>query len=374
MRRRVGVTAFRQQFPKKTMAGRCEGAIASTSSTSDIASWPIDQVRFGGRVHHTDGAWGAMGELQMNSKLTKLATACFLSLCTAAPALAGSVTQPGETVGLNTGAPLPPGWYAINTVDWGCRNTTPQHTCTGLTIPVIAWSTPWTIFGARLQFLGAWPAVEVGVQRNLPFDQGTYFNGLYNPLVSGQLAWDLGYGWGFSYLLGAYIDYKSPVAWSDTSLNQRFALSYTANDWAATVNAIWGTHLESVTNRAQLSPCPVQLSPALPLNGCNPNFINVDLTVGHSFGKWQVAWVGFYSSDLNAPILGYQKQSQFAMGGLLGYAFGPVVLQGWLTSDVYEKNYGGKDVRGWVRVILPLNVAGAPFGPSAPATMVRGSR
>jgi hypothetical protein len=109
-------------------------------------------------------------------------------------------------------------------------------------------------------------------------------------------------------------------------------------------------HLDSVTDRAQLSPCPVQLSPA-----------NVDLTVGHSFGKWQVAWVGFHSSDLNTPVLGYQKQSQFAMGGLLGYDFGPVVLQGYLTSDVYEKNYGGKGVRGWVRIVLPLqNVFGAP--------------
>ena len=75
---------------------------------------------------------------------------------------------------------------------------------------------------------------------------------------------------------------------------------------------------------------------------------NIDLTAGRSFGKWQVAWVGFYSSDLNEPILGYQKQSQFAMGGLLGYDFGPVILQGYLTSDVYEKNYGGRDVRGWV--------------------------
>ena len=55
----------------------------------------------------------------MNRTLTKLAAAGALSLCTAAPALAGSVTQPGETVGLATGAPLPPGWYAINTVDWG---------------------------------------------------------------------------------------------------------------------------------------------------------------------------------------------------------------------------------------------------------------
>jgi hypothetical protein len=315
----------------------------------------------------------------MSSKWTKLAAACALSLCTAVQALAGSVTQPGETVGLNVGAPLPQGWYAINTVDWGCRNTNPQHTCTGLTIPVVAWSTPWTLFGGRVQFLAAWPAIEVGVQRtSSPVGtlQGDYFNGMYNPAVFGQLAWDLGYGWGFSYLLGAYFDYSSPVAWSDTSINQRFALSYTANDWAATVNVIWGIHTESVTDRAQLSPCPVSVAVVSPTGlGCNPNFINVDLTIGHSFGKWQVAWVGFGSSDLNEPVLGYQKQSQFATGGLLGYDFGPVVLQGYITTDVYEKNYGGRDIRGWARIILPLNVAGAPFGPSPPpATMVRGSR
>ena len=32
---------------------------------------------------------------------------------------------------------------------------------------------------------------------------------------------------GGRYLLGAYINVNSEVAWSDTSLNQRFALSYT---------------------------------------------------------------------------------------------------------------------------------------------------
>jgi Putative MetA-pathway of phenol degradation len=317
----------------------------------------------------------------MNSRWAKLAAAGALSLCTAAPALAGSVTQPGETVGLNTGAPLPPGWYAINTVDWGCRNTTPTHTCTGLTIPVVAWSTPWTFWGARFQLLAAWPAVEVGVQRSLSVDPalnipGTYFNGMYNPAVFGQLAWDLGYGWGISYLLGAYFDYHSPVAFSDTSLNQRLAISYTGNDWGITANVIYGNHMNSVVvDRGQLSSCAVPLSVApTGVVGCNPNFLNLDLTVGHSFGKWQVAWVGFGSWDLNEPILGYQKQSQFAMGGLLGYDFGPVILQGYLTSDVYQKNYGGKDVRGWARVVIPLNGVGAPFGPSAPATMVRGSR
>ena len=208
--------------------------------------------------------------------------------------------------------------------------------------------------------------------------QGDYFNGMYNPAVFGQLAWDLGYGWGVSYLLGAYFDYSSPVAWSDTSINQRFAISYTANDWALTANVIWGIHTESVTDRPQLSPCPVPVSVQFPQGaGCNPNFINIDLTAGRSFGKWQVAWVGFGSWDLNEPVFGYQKQSQFATGGLLGYDFGPVILQGYVTADVYEKNYGGRDIRGWARIILPLNVAGAPFGPSAAAPVsapVRGSR
>jgi len=123
----------------------------------------------------------------MNRTLTKLAAAGALSLCAAAPALAGSVTQPGETVGLNTGAPLPQGWYVINTVDWGCRNTNPQHTCTGSHHSGRRLVNAVDDFGRETTVRGGWPAVEVGVQRDpglgLP---GTYFNGLYNPLVSGN--------------------------------------------------------------------------------------------------------------------------------------------------------------------------------------------
>src|SRR5262252_4374464 len=115
----------------------------------------------------------------MNSKWTKLAAVGFLWLCGAAPALAASVTQPGETVGLNAGTPLAPGWYAINTVDWGCRNTTPTHTCTGLTIPVVAWSTPWTFWGARFQLLAAWPAIEAGVQTHPSLDPALNVPGSY---------------------------------------------------------------------------------------------------------------------------------------------------------------------------------------------------
>jgi hypothetical protein len=280
-----------------------------------------------------------------------LAAAGALCLCLTAPALAGSVTQPGETVGVAAGAPLPPGFYFVNTGDWGCRNTNPNDTCVGVDIPVIAWSTPWQLLGARLQFLVAAPVVGVDVHNS------GNVSGWYNPLVSGQLAWDLGNGWGFSYLLGAYLQVDSPVGFDSTSLNQRFALSYTGNGWNLTANTIWGIQIDSVTGCttliASVATCAI-----------NPNFVNVDLTATKKFGKWEIGPVGYYSTDLNSPLPGYQKQSQFAVGGLVGYDFGPVILQAYLTTDVYEKNYGGHDTRFWARIILPL---GNPFATASAA-------
>ncbi len=47
------------------------------------------------------------------------AVASLAMLAAETPAYAGSVTQPGETIGLGLGAPLPPGWYAVDTIDYG---------------------------------------------------------------------------------------------------------------------------------------------------------------------------------------------------------------------------------------------------------------
>lgn len=106
------------------------------------------------------------------------------------PALAGSVTQPGETIGLAAGAPLPEGVYFVNTLNWGVRKgeNGADDVTLGVNIPVLAWATPTTIAGGRLQLLGALPALEVGVQ-NADHDSG-----LYNPFLAAQLAWDLGSG------------------------------------------------------------------------------------------------------------------------------------------------------------------------------------
>jgi hypothetical protein len=134
---------------------------------------------------------------------------------------------------------------------------------------------------------------------------------------------------------------QNDVAFDSTSLNQRFALSYVRDGWSATGNVIWGIHLDDgVTTTV------------------NPDFLNVDFTLTRTLGKWELGPVAFYSTDLNSPFVGYDKQSQIAVGGLIGYNFGPVIGQVYVTTDVWERNYGGRDTRVWGRVIVPL---GNPF-------------
>ena len=79
--------------------------------------------------------------MRLNEKLTKWAAAAVLSIGAAAPAFGGSVTQPGDTMGVANGAPTPEGLYFVNQANWGCGDTTPR-TCFGAEIPLLVWSLP----------------------------------------------------------------------------------------------------------------------------------------------------------------------------------------------------------------------------------------
>jgi hypothetical protein len=281
----------------------------------------------------------------MNEQWTKWAAAAVLSIGAAAPALGGSVTRPGDTIGLAVGVPLPEGFHLGNTTTEQCTATSPQRTCFLVDVPIIIWTTQWTIFGARLQG-------NFGPFVPIKFNSGPHASGLFNSFGAAQLIWDLGNNWGFSYLLGGYTNSSHEVAFSSGSLNQRSGLSYTGNGWDLTANLIWGIQFDHVTNRPQLSPCP--FSAAYPDNGCNPNFLNLDLTATKRFGKWELGPVGLYSTDLNSPVAAYQKQRQIALGGLVGHYFKWVVVQAYATSDVYDRNYGGRTISANFRFLVPL--------------------
>lgn len=66
------------------------------------------------------------------------------------------------------------------------------------------------------------------------------------------------------------------------------------------------------------------------------------------------------SAVRNTNLIGVYKQSQFALGGLVGYNFGPVIAQVYVTRDIAQSNYTGYDTRLWTRLIVPL------WNPDAP--------
>jgi hypothetical protein len=263
------------------------------------------------------------------------------ALCCAlapAPAFAGSELQPGLTTGIALGAPLPEGVYDLTLANWGSRDTVPA-TDVGILAPAwIVWSTPWTLLGGRLGFDAATPVAQVSIDNPVGLNKA----GWANPLVEMSLKWDLGQHFYAGVHEGLHIPVGGPlqdigVAYDFASFQQVVAFSYLDDGWNLSATLLYGTGRNGTT--------PGSFA---------PSWFNYDLTATKTFGKWEIGGVGFGSFDLSSPWRGYARQSQFALGGLAGYDFGPIKVQLKLTTDIAEHNYGGRDTRGWANIILPI--------------------
>ena len=69
-----------------------------------------------------------------------------------------------------------------------------------------------------------------------------------------------------------------------------------------------------------------------------------------AYGSWDLDNHGYSYCAIGTNC----KQSQFAVGGLVGYDFGSFITQFKLAGDVSEENYGGREVRGNINIIKPL--------------------
>ncbi|GLK79832.1 transporter [Methylopila turkensis] len=262
-------------------------------------------------------------------------------------AFAAATAQPGETAGLAAGAPLPEGLYFVNTFSWGVIDNPGPDTKLLVDIPLIAWSTPWQLFGGNIQVLAATPLIHA----DGPFGADAY--GFYNPFLAGRIAFDLGGGLGVSYLSGIYFNIgDNDVSVRATTWRQDFAVSYTNDGWNLTANLIWGNTFD--TDRA--------------VGGKTSNGFNLDLTATKTFGKWEIGAIGFGSTEYDLPDAqkrsngGPGKVETFAVGPLIGYNFGPVILQAALTTSIYSKN-SGDDTRFWSRIVIPLWSPEKPMAP-----------
>jgi hypothetical protein len=293
----------------------------------------------------------------------------------------GPTPAPGETAGLDLATPLPEGLYFADIGSVGNLRGGTGDSAFDYNVPALIWSTPATILGGRLTFLGALPEVSVSTQ------SGLYARGLYNPLLAGQLRWSLGGGFSVSYLTGAYIGItgtdlydagalfqKDPI--NESTFYQVLGLAWHGDGWNATANLKYGMVFDNQTTSstllASLFVAPKQ----------NSNFFIYDLGLTKTLGKWEVGMVA-YGSVMNSGSYNNfginfpdacSGCSQFALGGLIGYNFGPVITQLTVATDLYAHSdntaipgvafWQQKETRGVLRVIVPL------WNPEAPKAVV----
>ncbi|MFG1465655.1 transporter, partial [Xanthobacter sp. DSM 24535] len=171
--------------------------------------------------------------------------------------------------------------------------------------------------------------------------------GFYNTYFASQVSWAITDALRIGYRIGGYIPQDGPVAYNYGTIEQRAGLTYLANGLQMTANFMYGV---TVGNGQQ---------------DRGPDYFVADLSATQTFGKWQLGPVMYATVDLTSPYAGYQKQSQVAVGGLVGYDFGGATLQLKLTTDVSESNYGGRETVVWSNLIIPLWTAKP--APAAPA-------
>lgn len=269
-----------------------------------------------------------------------------LSLCaTSTASFAGSEIQPGITTGIPLGAFRPEGVYVLSMPNYGYIDSNPGVSLGALVPSWVVWYTPWTFLGGHVLFDVASPMVNINVHGVL--NRG----GFMNPLLDSAIKWDLGNGFFGGFHAGVYLPIEDDLTMvglprNFASFQGVAALSYLKDGWDVTGTFIFGTGQSGTMYSAPGSYAP--------------DWINVDFTATKKFGKFEFGFVGYGSADLDAPVPGYAKQSQIAMGGLVGYDFGAMDIQLKLTRNVEETNYGGYDTRVWGTIVLPLWVAQPP--------------
>ena len=248
----------------------------------------------------------------------------------AASAHAAGTSAPGYTTGIPVWAIAPEGLYYLNQSYSGFREPNGVDVRSNYNTFFFFWQTGAKFLGADLGLIAAPTIGDVSVE-----GAGSDF-GFFNTYFAAQLSWDLGNDLYVGYRLGGYIPQKNRLSLDYGTIEHRAGASYIGDGWDLTGNFMFGTPVgDKKTDFA-------------------PNYVIADLTATKKFGKFEIGPVAHYSADVSRPMSFYRKQSQFAIGGLIGYDFGSVNLNVKLTRDVYSRNRGFKDTILWTNLSVPL--------------------
>lgn len=252
-------------------------------------------------------------------------------------AVAGSQTEPGITTGTAVAVPIPVGLYGITAANYGQRtNNSLGNEDLGVAVPLyLIYSTPYTIFGGRVQLQALAPFIyhyEDNVKK--------YVN--YNEYLGWWLGWNLGEDFYLSIGEGINVQKNQYMSKNYTAFQQNAALTFWPNSqWQTTLNAAYGTGKKG--------------SQDLGSGSSGPSWLNLDFTLLKNSGNYQAGLIAFSSNDLAAPYSTYKKQSQIALGPLIGYTYGTNTYQLKVSRDISQQNYLGYDTRIWLQFTYAID-------------------
>jgi hypothetical protein len=279
----------------------------------------------------------------------------------------------GATIGLPLGAAAPAGLYTgLETayLGWpgsgsGNQGVLPTGVggCTTaggckLNFPAIAqavpllWSTGWNFLGASYSVAAVAAFYEVQVTSGsqslssnpVPFsDVQTIANVTWTPI---SLSWNLGNGWfvsaGFNFMAPIGTNYPGTTNPDYWTYEPTLAVSYLANNWVLSANMFFDFN----------GPSGGQ---TLGAGYGSAGYVSGDLfygdfTAAYKIGKWEIGPVAYVEYQFSDDVPGggvpctygvggsCGHAENFGLGGLVGYDFGPVDLQVWVTDSVYRQD------------------------------------
>lgn len=261
----------------------------------------------------------------------------------------GSAQKPGFFLGLVTGAPAPAeGWYSITRfVDYSAKLVGPGApvSASGRSTNVeaevaseaILWSPGWKFLGGAYEAAVVEPAITTDVGSPINADR----KGVHNTLFVNQLAWKLGDS-------GFFLK-TALLTWAPTgtivganglggpgnpwwTFQPAVIFSYLKDGWNLTVNTSNEINTENTYTHYRTG-----------------DILHVDITATKSIGKWTVGPVAYYAgqitNDRSSAFYNYginaNRYNQWAVGGQIGYNFGPVRVDFWALQEVAANASGG---------------------------------
>jgi len=273
---------------------------------------------------------------------------------------AGNQYPIGTGIGTPIGANPPEGFYYINSANYYASNGTAANsnvakpgtnTTSFAESPKLMWTTPFTVLGATEMMYIAQPIVDLTATNKSGTNRGTGFAD--TAIFPINLSWKLGDSWNIAGVFGVLppdgqyrVTNKVNIGDNFWTFEPEVAASYLSNGYDLSVHVVYNTNTKNTAT-----------------NYTSGDQILIEGQAAKWFGKYELGVVGYFdqqiSDDVNTgttfPKTNLTHPQQVALGGLVGYDFGPLKLQGWLTEDVQATNGGSQGTRFWTKIVIPLH-------------------